>query len=300
MTFRDAFSEVQGLCQNYCPENFYPVAVRHLKHASLEFCRTPALVGSYSIALTGARDYTLPKSRLGRVYRVENSADANMIYTVNVLPLDDLTERWRNQTTTGTYVRACSIFGRTLRVAPLPSSGTITVYAAPQPILSLRDTTRDMTNTATGGSTSTCAASTITQGVVNNRAGVTDYFEGCRIVFDSGNAASQSSFITSANEGASAITFTFNPSVSTAIANNDTFHIEDVLEVPDQYVPGCINYAAGMICALDKDAKGVAQALLDSYQADLSEAKGKPFGWQPGMKSRLRDYTEGNAWGWYG
>lgn len=291
MTFREAFSELQGILGNYAPENLYPTACRHLKHATMEFARTPATIQTMTVALTGAQDYTLPQARIARVYEVQHDSGGT-IYRPTLVAVNEIADNYPDSSTTGAEARFCSIFGRTLRIAPLVSTGTVTLFYSPMPVVALRDTPRNKVETATGGSTSTAAASTITHGLVNNRAGTTDYFTGCRIVFDSGNSASQSSFITTANEGSAAITFTFSPVVSTTIANNDTFHIEDVLEVPEQYVPACIDYAAGMIAALDPTAAILSNLLIQRYTDTLTEAKGKPFGWQPGAKFRIRDYTE--------
>lgn len=291
MTMREAFAEIQGILQNFAPENMYPAAVRHLKHASQEFAKSPALAQTVTILPTGVSDYTLPQTRIARVFHAEH-ATSGRVWQPDIVAVDSLSGEYPDPTTTGSEVKYLAFFGRTARIAPLVTGGTLTLWVSAMPVSTLRDTPRNKTETATGGSTTTAVASTITHGIINNRAGATDYFNGCRIVFDSGTTlTSQYSYITSANEGASSITFTFSPAVSTAVTT-ESFHIEDVLEVPDQYATACIDYASGMIAALDSKAGALASRLLQSYDAILADAKGKPFGWQPGARYRVHDYME--------
>ena len=291
MTVRDAFAEIQGILQNFAPENMYPVASRHLKRATMEFARTPALIQPITITPTGVADYTLSSTRIGRIYYIEHQV-GGLTHQPALLEQSEASYLYSSPTETGSYVNTVTLFGRTARLSPLVTGGTVTIWASLMPVPTLRDTPRNITETATGGSTITAAAATITHGIVANRLGATDYFNGCRIVFDSGTTlTSQASVITSADEGAAAITFTFSPAVSTAVTT-ESFHIEDVLEVSQQYVPACIDYAAGMIGALDSKAGALASRLLQQYDSVLREAKGKPPGWQPASKHRVRDYME--------
>lgn len=291
MTIRDAFAEIQGMLQSFAPENMYPVAARHLKHATQAFAMTPALAQTMTVLPTGVADYTLSARRISRIYHIEH-ANNGRTWQPRIVEPAELSAEFPDPTTTGSEVRYATFFGRTVRLAPLVTGGTVTLWCSVVPVSTLRDTPRNKTETATAGSTTTAVASTITHGLVNNRSGATDYFDGCRIVFDSGSAlTSQYSYITGTNEGASSITFTFSPAVSTAVTT-ETFHIEDSLEVPEQYAVACVDYAAGMIAALDSKAGALASRLLQSYDAVLAEAKAKPFGWQPGAKFRVGDYME--------
>lgn len=291
MTIREAFAEIQGILQNFAPENMYPTASRHLKHASQAFAQSPALAQTVTVLPTGVSDYTLPQTRIVRVYHAEHQND-NRLWQPDIVAVDTLSGEYPDPTTTGSEVRYVALWGRNLRIAPLVTGGTLTLWVSVMPVSTLRDTPRNTTETATGGSTTTAVADTITHGLVNNRAGTTDYFNGCRIVFDSGSTLnSQYSYVTGFNEGASSVTFTFSPAVSTAVTT-ESFHIEDVLEVTDEHAPACIDYAAGMIAALDSKAGALASRLLQSYDADLAKALAKPFGWQPGARYRVHDYME--------
>ena len=291
MTFREAFGAVQGMLQNFASEVKEPSVVGHLKRATFRFAQeTAATVAPVTIAVTGARDYTLPQVRLGRIWRVEHQL-SDRIYPVEASTFDFIDTVDGNRATTGTYAEYFVRFGRTLRVSPQPSSGTITVYHSPIPVLASRDTIRGRSETATGGTSVTVAASTITQGLIANRQGPTDYFNGCKLVFTSGTTlTSQYSYITGANEG-SAITFDIHIPVSAAVTT-ETFEIHDVLEVPDQYAPAVVSYAAGMTAALDRNARVLAEQFLSEFTDALEMARRRPFAHEPGTALRFTDVDE--------
>lgn len=291
MTLRECFASVQSIVKNLAPELHYEAVARHLKHAQAEIMSESA-VGVVKTTLTadGSRDYIL-SPRIGRIWKVEHEV-SSIAYPVNGITPRDFDLLDQNITTTGTILECYTRFGRVLRVWPLASSGSIHVYHSPAPVMELRDSKTDAGETATGGSVTTVAASTITLGLVANRAGTTDYFNGCKVVFTSGTTLStQASFITSTSEGASAVTFTFSPAVS-IVPTTETFRIEDALEVPEEFHSACIAYAAGMSAAMDKRSGVLAERLLAQYDRKLQIAKMRGFGVGPDTEQRMKDYSE--------
>lgn len=291
MTFREAYATVQGLTANFTPEVKDTTVYRLLKAATIRFAsETAATIRTHEITPDGSRDYALPQVRLGRIWRVEHEV-SSVVYPVRGITPEELDLIDRATNTTGSPIANYTRFGRTLRVWPLASSGSLRIYHAPIPVLANRDSANEAGETATAGSVTTASATTITHGLVANRAGTTDYFNGCRIAFTSGTLDTQSSFITSTNEGASAVTFTFSPAVSTAVTTH-TFRIEDVLEVPDEFTMACVNYAAGIIAGMDSKAKQMAQFLLGDFEAMFLVAKRRGFALGPGTQQRMISQEE--------
>lgn len=294
MTFREAYSAIQGILGNRAGDELYDQAARLIKHATVEFAsKTSASVVPLTISMNGSYDYTLPQVRVGRIWYA-TADDGSTVQRINGVNLTEHEARYGGPQSGATFPDIYTRFGRTLRVSPQPSAGTITLYHAPIPVLQLRDTPRDGFETCATGTTATAVATTISHGVINNRQGYTDYFNGCRFY---GITTTESSFITGTIEGATLVTFSLSPYLGVTLVSH-TFRIEDVLEVPDEYAPACIDYAAGMLCGLDKYGQVLAGRLLGSYDETLRRAAARPFGNGPDVESRIKDYSEGLMGEW--
>jgi len=282
MTTREGYARVEAMLSNTKAEVKESAVVMLLKDATARFAaETAAQINTVTFTMDSSRDYTLPM-RVGRIFRVESEV-SNELRVLEGVDLAEIDGRYQTVTEGGaTHPDLYARFGRTLRIYPQPGSGTLRVYHAPIPIYEDRSTPRGETLIASDGSTTTAALS-VFSAPINNKAGVTDYYTPCKIVFESG-PTNQSSFITSVNEGALLITFTFSPAVSTAVASTNTFRIEDVLEVPDDIALMCCYYAAGVI--------GNKQIWLDLFEARLRKERSRGFGGEPDTTRRMRDYAE--------
>lgn len=292
MTYREAFSTVQGIVGHYAPDLVETAVRRLIKAATIRFAsETSANVVLHEIAADGSRDYAMPQVRIGRIWRVEHQVN-NIVRRVEGVEHSEFDRQYGDITTSGTDIAIYARIGRTLRVAPLASSGTIRIYHSPVPVLADRDTPEGSTETTTSaGSTTSLIASTISHGVIGQgSASDSDYFDGCVLQIDSGTQNGERSFVTGYVESTG--TFTVSPAFSGVIGSGVTFHIEDTLEVPDEFAPACVDFAAGLSAALDPKAARLTDRLLGSFDHGLAIAAGRPFGSGPDIGHRLRDRSE--------
>ena len=190
MTYREAYATVQVLTANFAPELNDTTVYRLIKAATYRFAsETAATIRTHEITPDGSRDYTLPQVRMGRIWRVEHTV-SNLNYYVRGITLEEMDHIDIGTTTTGSPIERWTRFGRTLRVWPLASGGTLRIYHAPVPVLANRDSANEGGETGgLGGNSTTVVATSLSHGTINNFAGNTDYFNGCRIFFMTGSVA---------------------------------------------------------------------------------------------------------------